>query len=53
MLKKEVFDFYILLDENNEMKEKAVHSFMTCYVHVLIYNATINVYMLKLRSFCN
>jgi hypothetical protein len=38
---------------NNEFKQKTVYSFMTYFVHVLLYNAAKYVYMLTLRIFRN
>jgi hypothetical protein len=31
----------MLLSEDSAQKQKTVHSFMACYVHVLLYNAAI------------
>jgi hypothetical protein len=33
------FNFYMLLCGNNALKQKADHSSMAYYVHVLLYNA--------------
>jgi hypothetical protein len=54
MLLKKAFNIYMLLCGNNALKQKAVHSSMACYVHVLLYNAAKQTgYVLTLRSFCN
>jgi hypothetical protein len=33
-----IFNVYMLLCGNNALKQKTVHSSMTYYVHVLLYN---------------
>jgi hypothetical protein len=38
ILLMEVFAFYVLLCGNNALKQETVHSSMTCYVHVIVYN---------------
>jgi hypothetical protein len=39
MLLKDAFNCYMLLCANDAQKQKAVHSSMAWYVHVLVYNA--------------
>jgi hypothetical protein len=39
MMLKDTFNFYTLLRRNNALEQKTVHRSMTCYVHVLLYNA--------------
>jgi hypothetical protein len=34
------FKLYVLLSRNNALKQKTVHSSMAFYVHVILYNAT-------------
>jgi hypothetical protein len=45
MLLKETFNVYMLLCENNALKQKILHSFIACYVHVLQYNAANHMFI--------
>jgi hypothetical protein len=36
MLLKEAFNFYVLFCGNTTLKQKTLHSFMACYVPVLL-----------------
>jgi hypothetical protein len=40
MVLKKAFNFYMPLCENSALIRKTVCSFMTSYIHVLIYNKT-------------
>jgi hypothetical protein len=49
MLLNEAFNFYMVLCGNNILKQKTVHSCMTYYVHVPLYNAERPAYVLTIR----